>query len=199
MFESIDMPAGPGTAFSCHTLAIHERKILMPTNAFIDGFHHEIQNRAFALRAIGRLAGRLDGDPRQRLWAAYLKLEVFNAQIYHAAATRWGVDASPRLTTRVKAWVVSSVPRCLLKPFLKYVCAQTIVYCETLRRLRDIGPSDARAFLDYMVDQEAFQIDMMKRSLNGDDAVLASRIDAFIHQHEIIASDTEINNQHQRA
>ncbi|HDR9481370.1 TPA: hypothetical protein QDC20_003715 [Burkholderia aenigmatica] len=171
----------------------------MPTNAFTDGFHHEIQNRAFALRAIGRLAGRLDGDPRQRLWAAYLKLEVFNAPIYQAAATRWGMDASPRLATRVKAWVVSSVPKCLLKPFLKYVYMQTVAYCDVLHRLRDIGPSEARTFLDYMVDQEEFQIDMMKRSLNGEDAVLASRIDAFIHRHEKIAMDNEFNHRHHQA
>ncbi|VWC37374.1 hypothetical protein [Burkholderia lata] len=170
----------------------------MPTNAFTDGFHYEIQNRAFALRAIGRLAGRLDGDPRQRLWAAYLKLEAFNAPIYHAAATRWGMDATPSLTTRVKAWVVGSVPTSLLTPLLKYVYAETIAYCEVLRRLRDIGPSDVRAFLDYMVDQEEFQIDMMRRSLDGDDAVLASRIDAFILQHEKIIMDAEINSRHQQ-
>ncbi|VWB57528.1 hypothetical protein BLA14095_02542 [Burkholderia lata] len=171
----------------------------MPTNAFTDGFHYEIQNRAFALRAIGRLAGRLDGDPRQRLWAAYLKLEAFNAPIYHAAATRWGMDATPSLTTRVKAWVVGSVPTSLLTPLLKYVYAETIAYCEVLRRLRDIGPSDVRAFLDYMVDQEEFQIDMMRRSLDGDDAALASRVDAFIIQHEKIIMDTEINSRHQQA
>ncbi|ABB11611.1 hypothetical protein Bcep18194_B1497 [Burkholderia lata] len=172
---------------------------MMPTNAFTDGFHYEIQNRAFALRAIGRLAGRLDGDPRQRLWAAYLKLEAFNAPIYHAAATRWGMDDSPRLATRVKAWVIGSVPTCVLKPLLKYVYAQTIAYCETLRHLRDIGPSDSRALLNYMVDQEEFQIDMMKRSLEGDDAVLASRVDAFIHRHEQIIMHTEINHHHQQA
>ncbi|VWB90193.1 hypothetical protein BLA15945_04345 [Burkholderia lata] len=170
----------------------------MPTNAFTDGFHYEIQNRAFALRAIGRLAGRLDGDPRQRLWAAYLKLEAFNAPIYHAVATRWGMDATPSLTTRVKAWVVGSVPTSLLTPLLKYVYAETIAYCEVLRRLRDIGPSDVRAFLDYMVDQEEFQIDMMRRSLDGDDAVLASRVDAFILQNEKIIMDTEINSRHQQ-
>ncbi|WP_175849955.1 hypothetical protein [Burkholderia cepacia] len=171
----------------------------MPTDAFIAGFRHEIQNRAFALRAIGRLAGRLDGDPRQRLWAAYLKLEAFNAPIYRAVATRWRMDASPTLATRLKAWVVSSVPTCLLKPFLKYVYAETIAYCEALRRLRDIGPSDARDFLDYMVDQEEFQIDMMRRSLNGDDAVLASRIDTFIQQHKRIATDSTINSRRQQA
>ncbi|VWC57292.1 hypothetical protein BLA18112_00491 [Burkholderia lata] len=171
----------------------------MPTNAFTDGFHYEIQNRAFAVRAIGRLAERLDGDPRQRLWAAYLKLETFNAPIYHAAATRWGMDDSPRLATRVKAWVIGSVPTCVLKPFLKYVYAQTIAYCETLRRLRDTGPSDSRAFLNYMVDQEEFQIDMMRRSLDGDDTVLASRVDAFIHRHEQIILHTKINRDHQQA
>ncbi|WP_205817282.1 hypothetical protein [Burkholderia sp. Ac-20345] len=192
------MPAWQGTAFPCQTLALNERDILMPTNAFTDGFHYEIQNRAFALRAIGRLAGRLDGDPRQRLWAAYLKLEAFNAPIYHAAATRWGMDATPSLTTRVKAWVVGSVPTSLLTPLLKHVYAETIAYCEVLRRLRDIGPSDVRAFLDYMVDQEEFQIDMMRRSLDGDDAVLASRVDAFILQNEKIIMDTEINSRHQQ-
>ena len=156
----------------------------MLTNKFIKGFKSEIQNRAFALRAIGRLAKRLDGDPRQVLWAAYLKLEVFNAPIYQQAAAQWGLDTNPGAGTLIKAWVISSVPRCLLRPFLKFVHSQTVVYCEKLRALRSIGPSDSREFLDYMVDQEEFQIELMRFSLDGRDSILGNKIDAFIRKYE---------------
>lgn len=156
----------------------------MPTNTFIKGFKSEIQNRAFALRAIGRLAKRLDGDPRQVLWAAYLKLEVFNAPIYHHAAARWGMDATPGAGTRVKAWVISSVPKFLLGPFLRFVHSKTVIYCEELRKLRSIGPADSRDFLDYMVDQEDLQIEMMRLSLDGQDSVLTRKLDSFIQRYD---------------
>ncbi|MCO5397797.1 hypothetical protein [Ralstonia soli] len=156
----------------------------MSTNTFTKGFRSEIQNRAFALRAIERLAKRLDGDPRQVLWAAYLKLEVFNAPIYQQAAARWGLDATPGAATLVKAWVIGSVPRFLLRPFLKYVHSQTVIYCEKLRKLRSIGPSDSLEFLEYMVDQEDFQIELMRLSLDGRDSILGNKIDAFIRKYE---------------
>ena len=156
----------------------------MSTKKFIKGFKSEIQNRAFALRAIERLTKRLEGDPRQVLWAAYLKLEAFNAPIYQEAAAHWGLDTTPRAGTLIKAWVTSSVPRTLLRPFLKYVHSQTVIYCESLRRLRRIGPSDSREFLDYMVDQEDFQIELMRISLDGRDSILGNKIDAFIRKYE---------------
>ncbi|UTV59953.1 hypothetical protein [Burkholderia arboris] len=157
---------------------------MMPSSQFAKGFKGEVQNRAFALRAIGRLANRLDGDPRQPLWAAYLKLEEFNAPVYRQAAARWGIGTTPGAGTRIKAWVIGSVPKCLLRPFLKFVHAKTVVYCDELRKLRNIGPSDSRIFLDYMVDQEDFQIELMRLSLDGQDAVLARKIDSFLEKYD---------------
>ncbi|KEZ04298.1 hypothetical protein GQ57_19135 [Burkholderia sp. MSh2] len=155
----------------------------MPSNEFSKGFKGEIQNRAFALRAIGRLANRLEGDPRQPLWAAYLRLEEFNEPIYRQVAGRWGMDVTPGTGTLIKAWVLGSVPKFLLKPFLKLVYSKTVVYCDELRKLRSIGPSNSRDFLDYMVDQEDFQIEMMRLSLDGQDAVLARKIDSFVQKY----------------
>ncbi|WP_322085239.1 hypothetical protein [Burkholderia sp. BCC1999] len=156
----------------------------MITSHFARGFKGEIQNRAFAIRAIARLANRLDGDPRQSLWAAYLRLEEFNAPIYRQAAARWGLDVAPNTGTLLKAWVISSVPKLLLRPFLKLVYSKTVVYCEELRRLRNIGPSDCRDFLDYMVEQEDLQIEMMRLSLDGQDAVLARKVDSFVKKYD---------------
>ncbi|MDR0242187.1 MAG: hypothetical protein LBJ65_11360 [Burkholderia sp.] len=156
----------------------------MIASTFAKGFKGEIQNRAFAIRAIGRLANRLDGDPRQPLWAAYLKLEEFNVPIYRQAAARWGLDVTPKAGTLIKAWMLGSVPKCLLGPFLKLVYSKTVVYCEELRRLRNIGPSDSRDFLDYMVDQEDLQIEMMRLSLDGQDAALARKIDSFFNKYD---------------
>lgn len=157
---------------------------MWPSSEFLDGFDGEIQNRAFALRAIGRLSNRLDGDPRQPLWAAYLKLEEFNEPIYHEAAARWAMDVTPRTGTLIKAWILGSVPKFLLRSFLKLVYSKTVKYCDELRKIRSIGPLSAKEFLDYMVDQEDFQIEMMRLSLDGKDVVLARKIDSFIATYD---------------
>ncbi|MFX1764189.1 hypothetical protein PWP93_16625 [Paraburkholderia sp. A1RI-2L] len=154
----------------------------MSTSRFLKGFKSEIQNRAFALHAIRRLVRRLDGDSRQLLWAAYLKLEVFNDPIYRRAASRWGIDVTPTAATLAKAWLTGSVPKCILRPFLKYVHSKTVVYCDELRKLRSIGPSDSRDFLDYMVAQEDLQIELMRLSLEGQDAVLDRKLDYFMRK-----------------
>jgi hypothetical protein len=152
----------------------------MNTRRFLKGFKSEIQNRAFALHAIRRLVQRLDGDSRQLLWAAYLRLEIFNDPIYRRAASRWGIDVTPTVGTLAKAWLIGSVPKCILRPVLKYVHSKTIVYCDELRKLRSIGPADSRDFLDYMVAQEDLQIELMRLSLEGRDAVVDRKLDSFL-------------------
>ncbi|WP_431823758.1 hypothetical protein [Burkholderia sp. F1] len=154
----------------------------MPTDAFIKGFRYELANRAFALRAIARVARRLDGDARLPFWEAYLKLEQFNAPRYRAAARTWGLDAAPGWWTRGKAWAVGSVPKLLLTSLLKFVYSQTVPYLEELRNLRRIGPAEAHAFLDYVVDQEAVQVEMMRLALDGRHAEVTHHLDAFLRK-----------------
>jgi hypothetical protein len=139
----------------------------MPSTPFLKGFRHELANRAFAYIAIGRMARRMSGQRSAAFWSTYFELEVFNQPRYEAAATRWGLSTSPGLGSRLKAWVVSSVPRPLSGLLLKVVLHETVKYLEWLRGVSSQGPLDARAFLEYMVAQEEMQIEMMRMALDG--------------------------------
>ena len=139
----------------------------MPSKKFIRGFRHELANRAFAFIAVGRMAERLKEDRRGLFWKTYLDLEIFNRPRYEAAAQVWGLDLAPGLLTRLKAWVVSSVPDALHGLLLKLVYRETLKYMEWLRDLSQDGPADARDFLDYMLAQEEMQLEMMRMAMQG--------------------------------
>lgn len=139
----------------------------MPSSIFIKGFRHELANRAFALGAVRRMAARLEGAPAHPFWKTYADLETFNQPRYEAAAQLWGLETAPGLFTRWKSWLVSSVPRPLQGLLLKVVHRETVKYFVWLQKLCEQGPSGAQRFLDYMIDQEQLQLDMMRLALNG--------------------------------
>lgn len=151
----------------------------MPSKEFIKGFRHELANRAFAFLALERLVERLEGDERGLFWKTYLDLETFNRPRYETAAARWGLDVTPGILTRLKAWVVSSVPKKFRGLLLKFVYSETVKYLEWLRNLRRQGPAEAGKFLDYMVEQEEVQIEMMRMALSGRYSDITRRADDF--------------------
>lgn len=151
----------------------------MPSKKFISGFRHELANRAFALIAVRRMAERLQGDERRVFWKTYWDLERFNAPRYAAAARQWAPAFKPGLWPVLKAWLVSSVPNPLLGLLLKVVHRETVKYLKWLKALRDMGPADARLFLDYMIEQEELQIEMMQLALSDRYTDIVRRADKF--------------------
>jgi hypothetical protein len=155
----------------------------MPSPTFLKGLRHELANRAFARAAVTRMARRLEGQPAHPFWQAYAELEAFNQPRYQAAAERWGLDPTPRLATRLKAWLVSSVPRPLQGLLLRLVHRETVKYMAWLQGLGRSGPADARRFLGYMLDQEQLQLEMMGLALNGRYRDVTGRADAFFRKY----------------
>ncbi|MBC3436527.1 hypothetical protein HU735_13975 [Pseudomonas sp. BW16M2] len=151
----------------------------MPSPKFLKGFRHELANRAFALAAVRRMASRLQGQPSHPFWKTYADLERFNQPRYQAAADRWGLDTTPGVLTRLKAWLLSSVPRPLQGLLLRIVHRETVKYMAWLQGLRKIGPADAQRFLDYMIEQEQLQLDMMRLALNGRYRDVVRQADTF--------------------
>lgn len=155
----------------------------MPSKEFIKGFNHELANRAFALITVGRMTERMHGSEWQVFWKAYWDLEVLNAHRYAVAALGWGLDPTPGVLTRLKAWLVSSVPRPLMVTLVKYVYRKTIAYADWLRALRKSGPPEAKAFLDFMVEQEDFQLEMMRLALAGRHSKIRVCAEEFFLKH----------------
>ncbi len=151
----------------------------MASKAFIKGFRHELANRAFAFLAIDRMAERFAGHEHGLFWKSYLDLEVFNRPRYALAARRWGQGTAPGMFTRLKALAVSSVPAALHGPLLRFIYRETLKYLEWLKKLHRRGPANARRFLEYMVEQEEVQLEMMRLALAGRYAEIASCADDF--------------------
>jgi len=157
-------------------------------SSFENGFLHELENRAFAFRAIERLSGRLLADPRRPLWQTYFELEQYNASKYQAAASRLDLTFQPGVWTKFRAWLIGSVPKCLHSVFLRFVYAKTIKYLRFLEDLRKDGPREERAFLEYMVAQEVVQIEMMKRALTGRYWEIPEILEKFIEDDAKVSS-----------
>ncbi|MFC9399235.1 hypothetical protein ACFTWS_39945 [Streptomyces sp. NPDC057027] len=158
----------------------------MDLKSFDQGFAHELQNRAFALRSMSGVARRLRGDGRTDLpfWEGYAELERFNVPRYAEAARRWNLSMQPSPWTKARAALVGSTPKFLLRRLLEFAHPKTVEYLEDLRRLRDAGPSDGRDFLEYMVQQEAVQIQMMKLALERRYSEIPTELDAFFLAHQ---------------
>ncbi|MBT8766687.1 hypothetical protein [Metapseudomonas boanensis] len=151
----------------------------MASKAFIKGFRHELANRAFAFLAIDRMAERFAGHEHGLFWKSYLDLEAFNRPRYALAARRWGQGTAPGILTRLKALAVSSLPARLHGPLLRLIYRETLKYLEWLKKLRRQGPANAKRFLEYMVEQEEVQLEMMRLALAGRYAEIASCADDF--------------------
>ncbi|BAN48081.1 hypothetical protein [Metapseudomonas resinovorans] len=151
----------------------------MASKAFIKGFRHELANRAFAFLAIERMAERFAGHEHGLFWKSYLDLEVFNGPRYAHAARRWGLGTAPGLFTRLKALAVSSLPARLHGPLLRFIYRETLKYLQWLKKLRRQGPANARGFLEYMVEQEEVQLEMMRLALAGRYTEIAGCADDF--------------------
>ncbi|AZC23950.1 MULTISPECIES: hypothetical protein [Pseudomonas] len=171
----------------------------MASEAFIHDFARELANRAFALITVRRLCERLEGDKSQVFWKTYWDLELFNADRYGAAARHWGLDATPAAMTRLKAWLISSTPKVLLGALVRVFHKGTIDYVDWLRKLRQAGPVEARAFLDYMVEQEVLQVEMMQLAIAGRYSDIAQRADAFFLKYNGVTLGAQAPSESQGA
>ncbi|MER8041213.1 hypothetical protein ACWEP8_27050 [Streptomyces hydrogenans] len=156
----------------------------MLSKEFTKGFDYELQNRQFALISMSGVARRLDGDPRSSFWGGYSRLERFNVPRYEQAALRWGMDAKPTAWTRARGTLIGATPTFMLHSLLEFAYPRTVKYLEDLRRVRGTGPDDGLAFLDYMVDQEVVQIEMMQLALKGRFSEITPRLEEFFGRYE---------------
>ncbi|MFF0384179.1 hypothetical protein [Streptomyces sp. NPDC004286] len=160
----------------------------MASEEFTKAFDYELQNRAFALLSMSGIARRLKGDPRNAFWDGYVKLEHFNAPRYAEAARRWGFGDQPTQWTKIRGALIGATPKFMLQSLLKFAYPKTVEYLEDLRRMRGVGPDDGKEFLDYVVEQEILQIEMMQLALNERYASITRNLESFFRKYR----DTEL-------
>lgn len=156
----------------------------MLSEDFISGMKYELQNRAFALRTIERIAVRVEGEPEHIFWSSYEKLEKFNTPCYAAYAKKLGLDTTPSSFTKAKASMISATPGILLDALLKLVYSKTQVYMQDLKKVRSLGPSEDNEFLNYMIAQEQVQIELMELAIKKRYGEIQPKIDSFIKHYQ---------------
>ncbi|WP_435220542.1 hypothetical protein [Streptomyces sp. Tue6028] len=160
----------------------------MISEEFTKAFDYELQNRAFAMLSMSGIARRLKGDPQNAFWSGYVKLEQFNAPRYAEAARRWGLDDQPTQWTKIRGKAIGATPKFMLRSLLKFAYPKTVEYLEDLRRMRGVGPDDGKAFLEYVVEQEILQIEMMQLAMNERYAGITRNLESFFQKY----SDREL-------
>ncbi|MFF2777404.1 hypothetical protein ACFVU3_21135 [Streptomyces sp. NPDC058052] len=151
---------------------------------FSKGFDYELQNRQFALISMSGVARRLGRDPQVAFWGGYSELERFNVPRYEQAARKWGMNTEPTAWTKARGSLVGATPKFMLRSLLKFAYPRTVKYLDDLRRVRGAGPGDGRKFLDYMIDQEVVQIEMMRLALNQRFSEIAPELESFFRRYE---------------
>lgn len=61
--------------------------------------------------------------------------------------------------------------------------SRTEIYVGRLNQLQSIGPADESEFLDYMVAQEALQVEMLRLAVSGQYGDAAAKVEAFVDRH----------------
>lgn len=153
---------------------------------FKKGFKYELKNRHFALKAVEKIANKLAGTQSNDFWESYLLLEQFNEPRYHAASEVWRVKPKTYFFAKLKASLISLTPNFMLNSLVKLVYRETLKYMVQLREISKLGPPNSRAFLNYMLEQEQVQIDMMKMALEGKTHEIRPLVDNFISKNKLI-------------
>ncbi len=161
-----------------------EKEIAVLDPIFVEGFRHEVANRAFARLTTEKMAESVGNKDSRAFWSAYHLLETFNEPIYQHVADKWLVDTSVRWFTRAKAGAIARCPQGLHSWLLSATLTRTEDYVEILKALRAIGPESEKWFLEYMVAQEEIQVVIMKSALAGDYVDAVSHVEQFIAQNE---------------
>lgn len=163
----------------------------MASCKFMKGMKYEIANRAFALNAIERISNRVKGRPEYIFWNSYVELEKFNAPKYLKFAKKLGLDPTPSLYTRTRAWSTNLIPIFLFGPTLKLVYVLTKVYLKDLKKIRDLGSLEDMKFLNYMVAQEELQIELMELAIAKKYSEIKSKTSDFIN---LYANEIKLDN-----
>lgn len=157
-----------------------------PSDAFLKLFQHEVQNRAFALRAVASMASEVAAPEDVSLYSAWRDFEEFNQRRYAPYAARYGFSQSPGWTARLKASVAKLAETILSeRQVLRFMHKETKKYAAKLAKITEIAPQDDKDFYEYVVRQEYFQVSVLEARLDGDASEATRLLKAFILENDV--------------
>jgi len=146
---------------------------------YLTALQAEINNRAVASAVVPVLAQRTDGTAKGSFWAAYAALEQQQKPLYLHHQTRHELDSGG-----VGVWFKSNGS--LLAAwihhdgFVEKLAQATETYLAKVNAVT--VPESEQAFWDYVVEQEAAQVEALALAAQGQYRLAAMRLRAFMEQ-----------------
>ncbi len=125
------------------------------------------------------LAEQSSGEVAE-VWKAYHRLYAFNRPLYEYMASKFGVSNTPSRFTRFRGWISGVAGKYFPGLTLSATNRLANRYVEQLKTMRDEGPPEHRAFLDYVVAMEQVQIDFLADAVEGNYSTAGGKVDAFL-------------------
>ena len=146
---------------------------------YLTALQYEINNRAVASEVVPVLAQRTKGTAQGSFWAAYTELEARQRPLYQQHQTRHELD-SGGLGVWFKAngsllasWIYHD-------GFVEKLAQATETYLAKLNAVN--VPESEQVFWDYVIEQEAAQVEALALAAQGKYRLAAMRLRAFMEQ-----------------
>lgn len=124
---------------------------------FITLFTQEIQNRAFAYKAVKQYVKARTHKPDKEFWAVYFSLEQLNQKKYRAVTNKFGISQEATYVTKNKIWLVNTIAPIFPKVIVNAIKKATIAHVIKLEKLENLASSEHKVFFRYVVLQEKIQ------------------------------------------
>ena len=156
-----------------------------PSKGFLKLFDKEIQNRASAHKGVETLSKSATNDIDKAVFADWLAFEAFLQGAYAPAAKKYGLSQTIRwpalLQARLAGVALAILPD---RFFTKLILDGTQKHLEKMEKLYALAPNEDERFFDFVVRQEAVQVDSLKLRLDGKKREAVQLLVNFVSQNE---------------
>ncbi|MEO1652669.1 MAG: hypothetical protein AAFU64_03910 [Bacteroidota bacterium] len=151
---------------------------------FLKLFDREVQNRAFALLSMGRIAEKAKKEGDKIFYAAWVDFENFLQKAYKPCADKYELSQAPRGSAKTQAFfgeLASDIfPK---KKFYRTMLNQTKNYLEKLKKLPEYAKEEDVDFARFVVEQEEVQIKAIEYRIEGKNQEAADLLSNFIQNN----------------
>ena len=148
---------------------------------FLKLFDREVQNRAFALLSMGRIAEKTKKEGDKIFYNAWVDFENFLQKKYKPYADKHELSQEPRGTAKTQAFFGKLASDIFPKrKFYKTMLNQTKNYLEKLKKLPDYAAEEDVEFARFVVEQEEVQIKAIEYRIEGKNQAAADLLSNFI-------------------
>lgn len=144
---------------------------------YLTALQAEINNRAVASEVVPVLAKRTNGSAKGSFWAAYTELEAQQRPLYQHHQTRHKLEVGG-IWFKVNGSLLASWIH--HDGFVEKLAQATETYLAKLNAVN--VPESEQAFWDYVIEQEAAQVEALALAAQGQYRLATMRLRVFMEQ-----------------